>query len=107
MFKAYSTNVFIGLCCTMGILLLKDSQRDLLVEYFHRQKDLLGILPTGYGKSLLFQLPAMVEELSRLLWNSQHPNKINDDKEVIVLIVPLVAIADDQEQVLRRLVVHV
>src|SRR5207302_6367206 len=52
-------------------------------------RDALVALPTGFGKSLIYQVPAMIL------------------KQPTIVISPLIALMADQESALRRRGVHV
>ena len=50
------------------------------------KKDTMGILPTGYGKSVCYQLPYLL-----------NPNK------VVIVISPLISLMEDQKDKLQKL----
>lgn len=51
-----------------GIPSLKNEQRECLQQLVIEKRDVLAILPTGYGKSLIYQIiPRMFEETSTVL----------------------------------------
>ena len=58
-------------------------QRDI-VESIGSGKDTLGLMPTGGGKSITFQVPALAQE------------------GVCIVITPLIALMKDQVQHLRN-----
>ena len=62
-----------------GIKGFRPGQRDILKAIFDG-RDVLGILPTGGGKSLTYQLPAMFLE---------HP---------VIVVSPLIALMQDQQE---------
>ena len=64
----------------LGGLILKDEQR-LAVEALVSGKDVLAVLPTGFGKSVIYQSFVIAK-----------------DSSSIVVIVPLRSIIDDQLQ---------
>ena len=64
----------------LGGLILKDEQR-LAVEALMSGKDVLAVLPTGFGKSVIYQSFVIAK-----------------DSSSIVVIVPLRSIIDDQLQ---------
>jgi ATP-dependent DNA helicase RecQ len=72
---------------TFGIGELKKEQK-LILDALMNSKDCVGILPTGYGKSLPYQL---VLPLKRSL-------NVNTDssEEKIIVCCPLVALMQDQ-----------
>ena len=57
-------------------------------DYILKGYDVVAVLPTGFGKSLLFQL------LPNLL-------PIKADKNIVIVVCPLNAIMDDQLKVLK------
>ncbi|WP_203935883.1 RecQ family ATP-dependent DNA helicase [Planosporangium mesophilum] len=67
-----------------GIEHLRDAQLELMIAHL-RGEDTLGLLPTGSGKSLCFQLPAL----------------IRPDDRATVVVSPLVALIKDQLDDLR------
>lgn len=62
-----------------GIDKLKDKQEELLTEFL-KYKDVVGLLPTGYGKSLCYILPPLVTN------------------KVIFIISPLISLMEDQKE---------
>jgi replicative superfamily II helicase len=56
-------------------------QAHAMVKVLERKDDLLVVLPTGCGKSLLFQLPAMVER-----------------RKMTVVVLPLISLTKDMMQ---------
>ena len=65
------------------LLQLRTGQREILHKLAQRQ-DVLGVLPTGYGKSLCYELPP-------LLWGWQ-----------IVVVSPLLSLMEDQANRMKR-----
>ena len=67
-----------------GISSLKSEQEDCILALLDR-KDVFGILPTGFGKSLIFQLlPRVIKEA----WGIE--------RATVVVVTPLVSIMKDQ-----------
>ena len=62
-----------------GIDELKDKQKELLTSFLEN-KDVVGLLPTGYGKSLCYLLPPLVTN------------------KVIFIISPLISLMEDQKE---------
>ena len=58
--------------------------QELLIDNVLANKDVLGIMPTGGGKSLCFQLPSLMQE------------------GVTIVISPLIALMKDQVDGLRE-----
>ena len=83
-------------CHVFGVPKLFPEQEKALRAFISR-KDLLTNLPTGYGKSLVFQIaPVVQEELS----------KNNDGftaKPIVIVISPLVSLMEDQVNSLTEL----
>ena len=66
-----------------GVTLFKSPQQlTAVVHALKRERDLLVVMPTGAGKSLIFELPVFIE----------------GSKFVTIVIVPLVALAEDHVQ---------
>ncbi len=69
---------------------LKDEQKEA-VRHLLSSKDVVGILPTGFGKSLIYQLYATAKQLQ-------------EDENVVVLVVsPLKSIMTDQIEEMNEL----
>jgi RecQ family ATP-dependent DNA helicase len=67
---------------------LKDKQLEIITQFIDN-KDVVGLLPTGYGKSLCYLVPPLVT------------------KKVIFIISPLISLMDDQKEKLIRLSIPV
>lgn len=63
---------------------LKPGQRQAIAQALRRE-DVLALLPTGYGKSLAFQIPALLQQ------------------GLTLVVSPLIALMDDQVNDLREL----
>ena len=63
---------------------LKDEQRKA-VKQLYEKKDLVAVLPTGFGKSLIFQLLVLLENKNR-----------NGQTASVLVICPLASIINDQ-----------
>jgi ATP-dependent DNA helicase RecQ len=75
---------------------LKEEQREA-IQQLHDKKDLMAVLPTGYGKSLIFQLLILMAR--RKFADSATATATNattDLRPVILVITPLVSIIKDQ-----------
>jgi RecQ family ATP-dependent DNA helicase len=59
---------------------LKDKQYDIINNILNNKKDVLGILPTGFGKSMCYMLPYLITNKN------------------IIIISPLIALMKDQHQ---------
>ena len=67
-------------------------EQNLCLETVAQKRDVVGILPTGFGKSLIFQL---LPRLPKDLWKLDHA--------CVLVVTPLVSIMKDQVQELIRL----
>lgn len=63
-----------------GIPKLKEKQREILEELITNKKDVIGLLPTGYGKSMTYLLPPLIT------------------KKTIIIISPLISLMEDQKE---------
>lgn len=72
-----------------GYAKLKDKQEDIIKNILNK-KDTIGILATGYGKSICYQMPFL----------------INNEKNVLV-ISPLISLMEDQKTKLEELNISV
>ena len=65
-------------------------------EALYRQKDVVAVLPTGYGKSIIFHiLPFLLEYRERHFINSGRTN-------AVIVVAPLNSLIDDQISHLRK-----
>jgi len=62
----------------------REMQEDIIVSVADDNKDTLGLLPTGGGKSILFQVPALAKD------------------GVCIVVTPLIALMKDQVENLKR-----
>jgi len=62
----------------------REMQEDIIVSVADHNKDTLGLLPTGGGKSILFQVPALAKD------------------GVCIVVTPLIALMKDQVENLKR-----
>ncbi len=69
---------------SLGITALKEKQSDIIKELVYSQHSVVGSLPTGFGKSLTFQLPALL------------------DSQVTLVISPLIASISDQVESINK-----
>jgi RecQ family ATP-dependent DNA helicase len=67
-----------------GFSNLKDKQIDVINELL-LGKDVIGLLPTGYGKSMCYLIPSLVT------------------KKAIIIISPLISLMDDQKEKLIKM----
>ena len=70
------------------VFTLKKEQREG-IQQLYRGKDLLAVLPTGYGKSLIFQLLVLMARRNFSATDT-------DRRPVVLVITPLVSIIKDQ-----------
>lgn len=66
-----------------GYTALKPKQEEI-IHYVLRKRDCIGLLPTGYGKSITFQLPSLMLE------------------GITLVITPLIALMQDQVENLKK-----
>ena len=66
---------------------LKDKQFEILDSVINKKKDTVGILATGYGKSICYQLPFLYYKM----------------KKNIIVISPLISLMEDQYEKLKSL----
>ena len=73
-----------------GNLILKPRQKEALQSFVFKGQDCLIVLPTGYGKSLIYQtLPSLFDKISAR-------NLSSKDKSIVIVVSPLNALIDDQ-----------
>jgi len=63
---------------------LKDKQMEIVTNFI-KKKDVIGLLPTGYGKSMCYLVPPLVK------------------KKVIFIISPLISLMEDQKEKLEEM----
>ena len=84
-----------------GVEEISSEQREGIVNHIQR-KDILAVLPTGYGKSLLFRLlPGICRALNTMAY-STYPKKA-----IILVICPLKALIESHMKDFIRVLVHV
>ena len=70
--------------------LIKPRQKEALQSIVFKGQDCLIVLPTGYGKSLIYQmLPSLFDKISAR-------NLSSKDKSIVIVVSPLNALIDDQ-----------
>ena len=80
-----------------GLQAFPSTKKVELIKAFISRKDVLVNLPTGFGKSLIFQIASVVHaELSKV-------NNTFAAKPVIIVISPLVSLIEEQKNSLRAL----
>ena len=66
---------------------LKQEQMSILCDLVIRQKDVLAVLPTGFGKTLIYSLlPTLVDTY----------NESTEQHCIVIVISPLVALMEEQ-----------
>ena len=63
---------------------LKDKQAEIIYNLLEKKNDVCGILTTGYGKSVCYQLPHLITQKS------------------VLVVSPLIALMEDQKQALEE-----
>ena len=72
----------------LGLVSLKKEQRQAVEAIVMNCRDVLGVLPTGFGKSLIFQvLPGVFDFMSR---------NLSKDRAIVLVVSPLNALMRDQ-----------
>ena len=83
---------FVNVCEKFGIRALNDYQREAITQFVNKKTDLFINLPTGYGKSLVYQaLPLVFDTVHRTVGH------------ILVVVSPLVSLMEDQVDKLRNL----
>ena len=80
------------MCETFRISELNAFQREAIVQIVEKKTDVFVNLPTGYGKSLIYQALPFVYDLIR-----------EDAGHIVVVVSPLVNLMKDQVDKLRNL----
>lgn len=76
----------------LGFSELKPKQNEVIISFL-RGQDVLGVLPTGYGKSLCYCcLPHAFDLLSQKISSHQRAAA----SSIVVIISPLIALVKDQ-----------
>ena len=73
-----------------GNLVLKPKQKEALQSIVFKGQDCLIVLPTGYEKSLIYQM------LQSLFDKISARNLSSKDKSIVIVVSPLNALIDDQ-----------
>ena len=90
---------------------LRPGQQELIDEIL-KGKDVLGIMPTGAGKSLCYQLPALMmgEKHSREKTLQLQEDEVNvpcvPPPGITIVISPLISLMSDQVKALNQAGVH-
>ena len=63
-----------------GFSELKDKQMEIIEAIVDQKRDVVGLLPTGYGKSMTYTIPPLIT------------------KKVCIIISPLISLMDDQKE---------
>lgn len=67
-----------------GFSNFKNNQEEIINEILRKKENILAIMPTGSGKSLCFQIPALLQ------------------KNTTIIISPLIALMKDQVDILKK-----
>ena len=88
---------------TFGISKLKPKQKEI-INLIMKKKDIMGILPTGYGKSLCYMLPFLIKNKNVLiisplisLMKDQYDKLKNKNIETIVFNSSFTKLRDTEE----------
>lgn len=69
----------------------------ICLENVYLDKDVVCVLPTGYGKSLIFHLiPSLMFARSRLSWRSLQQTTFTDVSSIVIVVCPLNALIKNQ-----------
>ena len=80
-------------------IFLKVKQYQILESIILKRRDTLGILPTGYGKSVIFHLlPYVADYLDKTM----DAMKDNTCGNIVLIVTPLNALIDDQISILHE-----
>ena len=82
--KNFSQDLIGVLKKTFGFSCFKDGQ-ELIVQNILEHNDILAVMPTGYGKSLCYQFPAVIQ------------------KNMTIVVSPLIALMNDQVSYLKNI----
>ena len=76
---------------------VRPEQKEAVFSVLHR-KDTLVVLPTGYGKSFVFQvLPRLMDRLRKVRDPSKSP------RTIVLMVSPLIALMEDQVSRLKKI----
>jgi superfamily II DNA helicase RecQ len=80
-------------------LFLKVKQYQILESILLKRRDTIGILPTGYGKSVIFHLlPYVADYLDKTM----DAMKENTGGNIVLIVTPLNALIDNQISILHE-----
>ena len=76
---------------------LKDKQKDIIQAIVQERKDVLGVLPTGYGKSVVYHILSYVFDYVKF------KGQIESHEAITIVVSPLNALMKDQISKLSNL----
>lgn len=66
----------------------RPGQLEVMVDVWHRRNDVLALQPTGYGKSLLYQLPAFAAACAA----TSEEEQLMHTGSLTIVVCPLLAL---------------
>lgn len=66
----------------------RPGQLEVMVDVWHRRNDVLALQPTGYGKSLLYQLPAFAAACA----STSEEEQLMHTGSLTIVVCPLLAL---------------